>query len=40
MKKVRHYLLLFLIVSDHSAKELYGGLLVGVISMLIASWLG
>lgn len=28
------------IVSDHSAKELYGGLLVGVISMLIASWLG
>lgn len=28
------------IVSDHTAKELYGGLLVGIISMLIASWLG
>jgi len=28
------------IVSDHTAKELYGGVLVGIISMLIASWLG
>jgi len=28
------------IVSDHSAKEVYGGLLVGVVSMLIAYFVG
>ncbi len=26
------------IVSDHSAREVYGGLLVGIVSMLIANW--
>jgi hypothetical protein len=26
------------IVSDHSAREIYGGLLVGIVSMLIANW--
>jgi hypothetical protein len=29
-----------LIVSDHSAEEIYVGLLTGVVSMLLASWLG
>ena len=28
------------IVSDHEPKEVYGGLAVGVISMLIAGWVG
>jgi hypothetical protein len=28
------------IVSDHTAKEVYGGLLVGVVSMLIAFFVG
>jgi hypothetical protein len=28
------------IVSDHTKKEVYGGLFAGVISQLIASWLG
>lgn len=28
------------IVSDHTAKEVYGGLLLGIVSQLIANWLG
>ncbi len=28
------------IISDHSAKEVYGGLLLGVVSMLLAWWVG
>ncbi|MEO7924808.1 MAG: hypothetical protein ABIR30_14085 [Chitinophagaceae bacterium] len=28
------------IVSDHTQQEIYGGLLVGIVSMLLSSWLG
>ena len=28
------------IISDHTSKEVYGGLLIGIISQLIASWVG